>query len=61
MNRNAVVGIGLVVVAVVAAGVLAASQGGAVEGLLGKSLWYLPYVAAVGGVRKLVRARNRVW
>jgi len=27
------------------------------EGLVGKAVWYLPYVALVGGVRRLVRVR----
>jgi len=57
-NRNAVIGLALVVVAGVLACVLAGSAGGAARDLLGKAAWYLPYAALVGGVRNLVRARD---
>jgi len=53
MNRNAVVGIVLVFVAGALACVLAASDGGVAGCLLGKAVWYLPYAALVGGVRRL--------
>jgi len=58
MNENAVIGILLVLVAGVLAYVLAASEGGLVESLVGKAVWYLPYAALVGGLRKLSRVRR---
>jgi len=58
MNRNAVIGLMLVVTAVILACLVASSGGGVAEGLVGKGVWYLPYVALVGGVRALVRARG---
>jgi len=56
MNRNTVIGLALVLVAGALTYVFAFS--GALSGLFGKAVWYLPYVALVGGIRQLVRARG---
>ena len=58
MNKNAIIGLMLVVSAGGLAGVCAASSGGVAESLFGKAIWYLPYLALVGGVRQLARARG---
>ncbi|MGN0832511.1 MAG: hypothetical protein ACI4RD_02525 [Kiritimatiellia bacterium] len=58
MNRNAVIGLMLVVSAGALAGVCVAANGGVAESLFGKAIWYLPYVALVVGVRQLARARG---
>ena len=57
MNKNAIIGLMLVLAAGLLACVLASSNGGVIEGLVGKAVWYVPYVALVGGVRKLGAAR----
>jgi len=58
MNKNAMIGLMLVIAAGVLSGVCASAHGGSADGLFGKALWYLPYVAFVGGIRSLFRARR---
>jgi len=55
MNKNKVIGLVLVASAAALACVIASSNGGVAEGLVGKAVWYLPYLAFVGGIRKLDR------
>jgi len=57
MNKNKVIGLALVASAAVLACVIASSNGGVAEGLVGKAVWYLPYAVMVGGVQRLIRAR----
>jgi len=57
MDKNKIIGIGLVIAAAALACAIASSDGGAAGGLIGKAVWYLPYVALVGGVRCLARVR----
>lgn len=57
MNKNAVIGLALVIAAGTLACVLASTEGGLVKSLVGKAVWYAPYVVLVGGIRKLVRVR----
>jgi len=54
MKKNKVIGLALIVVAGALAYLLTSACADAVEWLFGKALWYLPYVAAVCGVRRLV-------
>lgn len=58
MNKNAVIGLALVIIAGVLAYLVASSSDGALVGLFGKATWYAPYVVLVGGVRNLLRARG---
>jgi len=58
MNKNAVIGLLLVGVSGVLTYVLAATEVGLAEDLVGKAVWYLPYVALVGGLRELNRLRH---
>jgi len=58
MNKNAMVGLVLVIAAGVLAGLCASAQGGFANGLFGKAVWYLPYAVLVAGVRNLARART---
>ena len=57
MNRNIIVAAALAVFALAATVVLCAAPELALAKLVGKAVWYVPYVALVGGVRKLVAAR----
>lgn len=53
MNKNKVIGIGLVIAAATLACAIASSGNGSAGGLVGKAVWYLPYVALVCGIRRL--------
>jgi len=53
MNRNAIIGLALILAAGVLACVCVSARGGLADGLFGKALWYLPYVALVAGVREI--------
>jgi len=56
MNRNALIGLTLVIAAGALGCLCASAKGGLVDGLFGMALWYLPYVALVVGIRRLARA-----
>lgn len=56
MNKNAIIGLMLVIAAGTLACVLASSGGSVAEGLVGKAVWYAPYVALIGGI-KVMRAK----
>ena len=56
MNKNKMIGLGLVASALVLIGLCASSQGDVLAGYVGKAMWYLPYAVLVSGVRHLVRA-----
>jgi len=58
MNRNAIVGLIFVIAAGALACVCASARICLATDLLGKAVWYLPYVSLVVGVRVLVRARS---
>ena len=57
MNKSSknILGLGLIAVTAILAYVLASSAGESAVGLVGKAVWYLPYVSLVGAVRCLVR------
>ena len=59
MNKNLMTGTALVALAVILAMGVAALRGSALEMLVGKAVWYVPYVALVGGVERLLRAVRR--
>lgn len=59
MNKNKMIGLALVALALVLVGLCASAQGGYVAGYIGKAMWYLPYAVLVVGVRHLARARVR--
>ena len=56
MNNRNIVGITLALIAVALVCVLASSLGDAAARLVGKAVWYAPYVALVGAVRCLKTA-----
>lgn len=56
MNKKSMVGIALIVVAAVMSCVIVSSAGEVAVRLVGKAVWYFPYVAIVGGVRFLACA-----
>ena len=51
MNNRNIIGIMLIVAAVALACLISSPAGEPATRLLGKALWYLPYVAVVGSVR----------
>lgn len=57
MNKSSknIMGLGLIAVTAILACVLASSAGESAVRLVGKAVWYLPYVSLVGAVRCLVR------
>jgi len=57
MNRNAILGLALVTAAAWTICLFATVNIGALEALLGKAVWYVPYGIAVIGVNCLRRAR----
>lgn len=56
MNKKNLMGVALVAVAVLAVGLNLTVAGDVAAKFLGKAVWYLPYMAAVGAARYLVRA-----
>ena len=56
MNRNMVLGLAFVALAAALAVWVATLHGGMLEMLVGKAVWYVPYVALVAGVDQLIRA-----
>jgi len=58
MNKNKVIGLVLIALAVALACLFASVRADVAEGIFGKALWYLPYVAAVCGVRRLAKCRG---
>lgn len=61
MNKNMMIGIALVALSAGLSVWVSTLRGGMLEMLVGKAVWYLPYVALVAGVDQLVRAfRSRV-
>ena len=56
MNSRNILGITLALVAVALVCVLASSLGDTAAKLVGKAVWYAPYVALVGAVRCLKAA-----
>ena len=59
MNKNVMMGMTLVALAAILAVGVVALRGSALELLVGKAIWYVPYVALVGGVERLLRAIRR--
>ena len=61
MNKNMMIGLALVALSAGRSVWVSTLRGGMLEMLVGKAVWYLPYVALVAGVDQLVRAfRSRV-
>ena len=61
MNKNMVLGIAFVALSAVLAAWVAALRGSALDLLVGKAMWYVPYVSLVAGIDQLIRAfRSRV-
>ena len=58
MNRKNITGIALAGVAIGLVAVFASGGGELAVRLVGKAVWYLPYVAVVGAVRAFRAARN---
>lgn len=56
MNKNMVLGLAFVALSAALAVWVSALRGGTLEMLVGKAVWYLPYVALVAGVDQLIRA-----
>ena len=59
MNKNVMMGMTLVALAAILAVGVVALRGSVLELLVGKAIWYVPYVALVGGVERLLRAIRR--
>ena len=59
MNKNVMMGMTLVALAAILAVGVVALRGSALELLVGKAIWYVPYVALVGGVERLLRVIRR--
>lgn len=55
MNSKNIIGIALVATTVALTLALSSSAGESAVRLVGKAVWYLPYVSLVGAVRCLVR------
>lgn len=61
MNKNMVLGIAFVALSAALAAWVAALRGSALDLLVGKAMWYVPYVSLVAGIDQLIRAfRSRV-
>lgn len=56
MNKNMVTGIALTVLAAGLAMWVVTLRGGVLEMLVGKAVWYVPYVALVAAVDQFLRA-----
>lgn len=57
MNKNKMIGLGLVASALVLVGFCVSSQGDFLAGYVGKAVWYAPYAVLVAGVRRLLSVR----
>ena len=56
MNKNMVLGLAFVALSAGLAAWVATLRGSALEMLVGKAMWYVPYVSLVTGIDQLIRA-----